>query len=811
MQESVFDRYKILKTIDDRGSISVYLVEEIASKKKFALKKIPADLSNPAYEEVKTHFVEMSSKSVKIFRKADSPALVDFFSEEGNSYFLLDYKDEKNLKNITSYTSIGKILNNRYVIVRGISGGGFGVVYLARDLSLPGKYWAIKEMKREGPEPEVIENSFRVEAKMLSTLEHPRIPSISDFFVEEDKLYLVMEYVKGETLKKMLKELGQNEFYSEEQVVNWTLSICDVLEYLHNRPNPVVFRDLKPDNIMITPGGELKLIDFGIARVFESGKANITHHALLTQGYAPPEQWIGKTDVRSDIYSLGVTMYYLLTRVDPREVAPEFPPVTKFNSKVSPGLSKLILKAVAIKLKDRCQSISEMKNALLDLCKEKLTKEKVDSHLSRAKEYEGREDFFNANFEYMKALEADEGNYEILTGAGNCCEKLGFKGKALDYYRRALNCDVPDKQRNYIREKIDNLEGSKTAELAFFEEDDEREIMNKLKACADIEKIEAEPGQSEDIIEIKEVPSEMTLSAEMTLPVPLPETKEKTVKMPQKNSKFLIPCSIIGMILILAFLLNYNNIFKKPIPEAEVTPISSPVMNTPPSVPPSLAPTATPEYTIKEKLDLLKNYYEKEDYEKCMGLVDEILKEDEKNIEALIALGNCYRKEDKPEEALREYKKALEIDPENQEAHLNRGHIYRKNGEMVKAVEEYKKAGNLSAAHNNLGAIYAQEGNIDEAIKEFEVAKEMEPGDYRTCINLGNAYYLKEDWKKSIKYYSEALEIEPDSGEAYYNLGLSYRNKGASNKSVKSFERFIELLPDDPRVPDARKYIEELK
>jgi len=130
---------------------------------------------------------------------------------------------------------------------------------------------------------------------------------------------------------------------------------------------------------------------------------------------------------------------------------------------------------------------------------------------------------------------------------------------------------------------------------------------------------------------------------------------------------------------------------------------------------------------------------------------------------------------------------------------------------MVKAVEEYKKAGNLSAAHNNLGAIYAQEGNIDEAIKEFEVAKEMEPGDYRTCINLGNAYYLKEDWKKSIKYYSEALEIEPDSGEAYYNLGLSYRNKGASNKSVKSFERFIELLPDDPRVPDARKYIEELK
>ena len=115
----------------------------------------------------------MSSRSVKIFRRPDSPALIDFFTEEGSSYFLLDYKHEKNLKNISSYTSIGKILNNRYVVVRGISSGGFGVVYLTLDLSLPGKYWAIKEMRREGPEPDVIEKSFRIEAKMLSTLEHP--------------------------------------------------------------------------------------------------------------------------------------------------------------------------------------------------------------------------------------------------------------------------------------------------------------------------------------------------------------------------------------------------------------------------------------------------------------------------------------------------------------------------------------------------------------------------------------------------------------------------------------------------------------
>ena len=356
-----FEKFNIIHTINDDEYDSVYLVEDRVGGEKFILRKLPGDTSNPLYNTAVVEFKEMSKHAATLSRRSSSPAIIDVFSEGGSSYLLLEYKSEKSLKDITFYPSIGKILNNRYLIIRGIAGGGFGVVYLARDTALSGKYRAVKEMSREGPDPSVIERSFRIEAEILSALEHPCIPAITDFFIEENKLYLVMDYVKGETLKKLLRNLPGNKFFSEDQVLTWCLSVADVLEYLHNRPEPILFRDIKPDNIMVTEEGDVKLIDFGIAKVFAGPGADTTKYALYTEGYAPPEQWAGKAEKRSDIYSLGVTVYHLLTKVHPKEVGPHFPPVEEQNPSLSQGMSRIINKSIEIKISDRYQSIEEFK------------------------------------------------------------------------------------------------------------------------------------------------------------------------------------------------------------------------------------------------------------------------------------------------------------------------------------------------------------------------------------------------------------------------------------------------------------------
>ena len=434
MKNTVFDRYKIIETVEEGEVNSVYIAEEIASGNKFILIKILPDSSHSLYETAVKELKEKSSEKKPIDKKPSSPAIVNFCSEEGEHYLILEYKNKESLEKALSYPSIGKILNDRYVVVRGLAAGGFGTVYLCRDLSMPGKYWAIKEMHDEDGDFNVVEKTFRTEAEMLSSLEHPRIPRISDFFVEKEKLYLVMDYVEGETLKKMVKNLKKGEYFSEEQIVNWALCLCHVLDYLHNRPAPIVFRDLKPDNIIVTPEGYLKLIDFGIARLFQGPHTETTKHALLSAGYAPQEQWLGKAEPRSDIYSLGATLYHLAGGVHPRKVAPSFPPVEEFNPSISPLLSKIISKALEPKMEDRFQTVKEMKDEILRVHKFK----EAENHLVKAKDHEKNSDFFNANFEYMKALDLFQGhNYEILNSIANCYERLGFNDKAEDYYKKS--------------------------------------------------------------------------------------------------------------------------------------------------------------------------------------------------------------------------------------------------------------------------------------------------------------------------------------------------------------------------------------
>ncbi len=258
------------------------------------------------------------------------------------------------------------LLQDRYLIVEKLGQGGMAAVYKVRDESKRGApLRAIKEMSqaalKESERAQAIEN-FQAEAELLKTLDHPNLPKFYEQFQEEDRYYLVMEYIEGETLEDRLERAGKG--LPEGDVLEWARQLCSVLTYLHERRPPIIFRDLKPGNIMVTKQGQVKLIDFGIARIFRRDKTHDTQ-VLGTPGYAPPEQYgKGQTDPRSDVYALGVTLHQLLTNYDPSSTPFSLPAIHTLNPDVSPHVQAAIERATRLKREERFESISELHTAL---------------------------------------------------------------------------------------------------------------------------------------------------------------------------------------------------------------------------------------------------------------------------------------------------------------------------------------------------------------------------------------------------------------------------------------------------------------
>ncbi len=261
----------------------------------------------------------------------------------------------------------GELLQDRYRIVKLLGGGGMGRVYLAHDTRLADKPCAIKELIPDPHlSPEEREQDaaqFRREAAVLAHLNHVNLPNVSDYFEERGHFYLVMDYVEGETLAVRLEQsLGG---LSQETVVEWAVQLCGVLEYLHSQNPPVIFRDMKPSNVMLTPEGKVKLIDFGVVRLFDPSKGTDTLK-MGTAGYAPPEQYAGQgqTTPRSDIYALGATLYELLTGDNPTAHPFVFTPPRRVKPSISQTLSDVVMRAVSLDPGDRFPSARAVRDAL---------------------------------------------------------------------------------------------------------------------------------------------------------------------------------------------------------------------------------------------------------------------------------------------------------------------------------------------------------------------------------------------------------------------------------------------------------------
>ncbi|MHC9539062.1 MAG: serine/threonine protein kinase [Vulcanimicrobiota bacterium] len=253
----------------------------------------------------------------------------------------------------------GDVINDRYTVVKTIGGGAFGTVYLVSDDSKHGDWFAIKEMVEvEIPAGERQEAAelFAREAEILKSLSHPGLPGIFDSFTIEDSHYIVMEYIYGLTLEEKMQ--SSQRLYTWEEVLPWAEELCEILLYLHTRmPYQVIFRDLKPSNIIITPNDNVKLIDFGIARLYSPRKVKDTYF-MGTPGFSPPEQYgRGQSDGRSDIFALGATLYRLLTKADMEKYAMKFPPLSKLSPAVPEWLEKVIMKCLAVNPGERYQSV----------------------------------------------------------------------------------------------------------------------------------------------------------------------------------------------------------------------------------------------------------------------------------------------------------------------------------------------------------------------------------------------------------------------------------------------------------------------
>jgi serine/threonine protein kinase len=275
----------------------------------------------------------------------------------------------------------GTVLRARYQIVEIVGQGGMGAVYRAADLVLAGRECAIKEIGPEpGATPDMLaqtRDQFYREASVLARLDHPNLPKVSDYFSEGERDYLVMDFVPGQNLRQLFDEARQRDtFLAEKQVLAWASQLCDALEYLHGQETPILHRDIKPSNIKVTPAGTVKLVDFGLVKLLapDDSRTITILQGRGTVQYTPLEQYggdTGHTDVRSDIYSFGATIYHLLCGQPPLDAKQRFlrpgslKPPRELNPALSSHTEQAILWATALHPDERPASVAELRQALL--------------------------------------------------------------------------------------------------------------------------------------------------------------------------------------------------------------------------------------------------------------------------------------------------------------------------------------------------------------------------------------------------------------------------------------------------------------
>ena len=347
-------------------------------------------------------------------------------------------------------TREGTVLDGKYEIWKEVGRGGMSIVYLARDNRL-NKQWAVKEIKNDGSKStQTLLKGLEREANILKNVDHPVLPRIVDIINQDGTIYVVMDFIEGETISERLKAEGAQP---QELVIEWGLQLASALNYLHNMKPPVIYRDMKPSNVMIKPEGGVKLIDFGTAKEYDV-ENNADTTALGTRGYAAPEQFgdskgrgIYNTDERTDIYNLGATLYHIVTGKNPCEPPYEIKPIREWNPSLSSGLEKILLKCTQANPNDRYQNCSELMYALehyneLDDEYRKGNRKKLAVFITSATLTLAAGITAIAGYSGLQRIKLD--NYNTYIETGNQYRVESNYVEAAEQYRKAFELDGTD-------------------------------------------------------------------------------------------------------------------------------------------------------------------------------------------------------------------------------------------------------------------------------------------------------------------------------------------------------------------------------
>jgi tetratricopeptide (TPR) repeat protein/ribosomal protein L40E len=670
------------------------------------------------------------------------------------------------------------LLNGRYQLVARIGQGGMGAVYKALDTRFESRPVAIKEMSRAGLSVANIkeaEDAFEREAHLLASLLHPNLPRIYDNFTESERSYLVMDFIEGQTLEDYLEKKGGGPL-PLEQVLDWGEQLCDVLSCLHNHQPPIIFRDLKPSNVMISESGHIYLIDFGIARIFKPGQSHDTV-ALGSPGYAAPEQY-GKAQStpRSDIYSLGALLHCLLTGVDPSEQPFFFRPASQINATVPPDLEAMLQEMLNMTADRRPASAQDVLKALRLIDQQRISGTLsqplsgvfsgllpgqsgiFSSPMSKTRQmlqdayklYNQRRvnDAFNV---YNQIVQTDSTSAEAWQGRGLTQALSSRHQDALASFERALQIN-PNMVTalNGKGAALNMLHRSKEA-LAAFDRAAALEPNNALSWNGKGAALSA-LGQQEEAL----TAFNLALHCDHDMLLAL-------------NNKGLV----------LRQLKRYSEALK--IYEQAI----------------ARKPTSAVYWSGKGSI-----LYEMGRLREALQSYQEALKHNGRYAPALFGMGNVLYAQQKFNGALDNYNRALQYDPNYVKVWDQRGNVLVDLERYDEALNSYERALSIdpryAAAWNGKANVLCHLERYDLALDAYERALRINNTAPLAWNGKGNAYYHLRDYSQALAAYERALQLNPKMTAAMHNKSLVFKHLGRYEEALDAAERSIHLAPRDP-------------
>ena len=706
------------------------------------------------------------------------------------------------------------LLIGRYQLLSRIGQGGMGAVYKASDTRLDDRLVAIKEMSKAGLPAaglEEAEAAFEREARLLGKLLHPNLPRIHDHFTENDRSYLVMDFIDGETLEEYLDKRGHDPL-PIERVLDWAEQLCDVLSYLHNHQPPIIFRDLKPANVMISESGHIFLIDFGIARLFKPGQSHDTV-ALGSPGYAAPEQY-GKAQStpRSDLYSLGALIHCLLTGDDPSERPFFFRPASQANPAVPHALEALLQRMLEMDAERRPASAQEVLQALraddaalhaqAGLSNQYMTSASrigysyggastnttpsgADLLLEEAHTLYTQKRLNEAEKVYTQALQLNNTNPLGWQGRGLTQGLLQRHTEALNSFDRALQLDPS---------LVISWNGKGTALSTLQRSQDALAAFDRA--------LKLEPNNASSwngkgaVLNALGRPKEALDAFDMALRF------DPHMAQAWNNKGLVLRQQKRAQEALSAFdmALTYDkNIATSWSGKASVLHDMGRLQEALDCYQQAINCNPQLVSAWNGKGSVL---YDLGRYKQALQAFQEALKLDKNYAPACYGMGNVYYIQQKLKLALDMFDRALRSDPNYARAWNRRGNVLNDMGQRVEALKSYDQAlrfdPRFASAWNGKAGVYAQLERYTEALHAYENALRINPNFAQAWNGQGNTFYHLNNYAQALAAYERAVKLNPQMASAWHNLSLVLKRLKRNQEALDAAEEAIRLAPNDP-------------